>query len=96
MKIALLLFAPVVMFGEIPPPPGQLVDIGGSKLHIHCSGSGSPVVILEAGFPGSSLDWALVQPSAAQFTRVCSYDRAGFGWSGAGSSRELPRRLLTI
>jgi pimeloyl-ACP methyl ester carboxylesterase len=74
----------VVAFGEAPNPPGQLVDAGGMRLHINCSGSGSPAVVLEAGFPGSSLDWLLVQPAVAKFTRVCSYDRAGFGWSEPG------------
>ena len=71
---------------QIPSPPGQLVDLGGSKRHLNCSGSGSPAVVLEAGFPGSSLDWVLVQPEVAKFTRVCSYDRAGFGWSDLGKS----------
>ena len=63
------------------PPPGRLVDVGGYRLHIHCTGSGGPTVILNAGNGGSSLDWSLVQPGVATFTRVCSYDRAGYGWS---------------
>lgn len=61
--------------------PGQLIDIGGYKLHIQCAGEGKPSVILDAGFACFSLVWSLVQPSIAQFTRVCSYDRAGLGWS---------------
>lgn len=79
---------PFLAFGQIPEAPGELVDAGGVKLHINCAGIGSPTVVLEAGFPGSSLDWSLVQPAVAQFTRVCSYDRAGFGWSQQG---QLPR-----
>lgn len=63
------------------PAPGQLVDVGGYKMHINCTGHGSPTVILEAGRGGSSIDWALVQPEVAGFARVCSYDRAGYGWS---------------
>lgn len=63
------------------PPPGKLVDIGGYRLHINCSGEGSPTVILEAGMGANSLDWTLVQPKIAKFTHVCSYDRAGNGWS---------------
>jgi len=63
------------------PPPGQMVDVGGFKLHIHCTGEGGPTVVLDAGMASSSLDWALVQPEIAKFTRVCSYDRAGMGWS---------------
>src|SRR3989304_2698045 len=63
------------------PAPGQLVDVGGYKMHIHCTGQGSPTVILEAGSAEFSVNWAKVHPEVATFTRVCSYDRAGFGWS---------------
>ena len=63
------------------PIPGKLVDIGGYKLHIHCSGQGKPSVILDAGGNGFSLVWTLVQPEIAKFAHVCSYDRAGMGWS---------------
>jgi hypothetical protein len=62
-------------------PPGQLVDIGGYRLHLYCTGEGSPAVILEAGGGNPWLSWYKVQPQAAQFTQVCSYDRAGLGWS---------------
>ena len=63
------------------PAPGQLVDVGGYKMHINCIGQGSPTVILEAGLGDYSLKWAHVQPEVARSTRVCSYDRAGYGWS---------------
>ena len=63
------------------PAPGQLVDVGGYKMHINCTGQGSPTVILEAGAMEFSVNWAKVQPEVARFTRVCSYDRAGYGWS---------------
>ena len=63
------------------PAPGQLVDVGGYKLHINCTGQGSPTVILEAGQGDYSLFWTNVQPGSAETTRVCSYDRAGYGWS---------------
>jgi pimeloyl-ACP methyl ester carboxylesterase len=59
------------------------VDIGGLRLHINCTGAGSPTVIMEAGPNDSSVIWQLVQPEISRFTRVCSYDRAGFGWSDA-------------
>lgn len=65
------------------PPRGKLVDIGGLHLHINCKGAGSPAVIMEAGPNDSSIVWQLVQPEIARVTRVCSYDRAGFGWSDA-------------
>ena len=73
--------------------PGKLVDIGGLRLHINCTGAGSPTVIMEAGPNDSSLIWQLVQPKINTFTRVCSYDRAGFGWSDAPNE---PRSSLNI
>lgn len=62
-------------------PPGQLVDVGGHRLHLYCEGEGSPTIILEAGGGNPSLAWFKVQPAVAHFSRVCSYDRAGLGWS---------------
>lgn len=64
-----------------PAPLGKLVDVGGRKLHLYCTGQGSPTVVLESGAGSFSIDWALVQPEVAKITRVCSYDRAGYGWS---------------
>jgi pimeloyl-ACP methyl ester carboxylesterase len=88
------------------PPPGSLVDVGGFRLHIRCTGgtsagnSRSPTVILDAGNGGSSLDWSLVQPGVAAFARVCSYDRAGYGWSDSGpqprTSGRIVRELHTL
>jgi pimeloyl-ACP methyl ester carboxylesterase len=69
------------------PPPGRLVDIGGWKLHLNCTGEASPgraTVILESGAGDFSVEWSLVQPKVAAFARVCSYDRAGDGWSELG------------
>jgi pimeloyl-ACP methyl ester carboxylesterase len=69
------------------PAPGRLIDVGGWRLHLHCSGqkqSSRPTVILEAGAGDFSVDWSLVQPLVARFARVCSYDRAGAGWSDLG------------
>jgi len=63
------------------PMPGQLVDVGGYKMHIDCAGQGTPAVILESGLGDSLFSWQKVQPKIAQFTRVCSYDRAGLGYS---------------
>ncbi|MBI1280561.1 MAG: alpha/beta fold hydrolase [Anaerolineaceae bacterium] len=63
------------------PPLGQMVDVGGYRLHINCQGTGSPTVIMEAGLGEPSLNWALVQPKVSTTTRVCVYDRAGLGWS---------------
>lgn len=67
-----------------PPPPGRLVDVGGFRLHLNCTGDGGPAVVLDAALGASSISWSLVQPEVAKFTRVCSVDRAGLGWSDAG------------
>jgi pimeloyl-ACP methyl ester carboxylesterase len=75
------------------PHPGQLVDVGGHQLHIHCLGQGLPVVVLEAPAAGMSAAWGWVQPDVAQTTRVCSYDRAGLGWSEAGDRPYDPGRV---
>jgi pimeloyl-ACP methyl ester carboxylesterase len=66
------------------PPPGELVDVGGYRLHINCTGSGSPTVVIVAGAGDWSTTWGgVVQPEVAKVTRVCTYDRAGLGWSEA-------------
>lgn len=67
------------------PAPGELIDVGGHRLHVTCSGTGRPPVVLEAGIAASSLSWAAVAPSIAAFTRVCTYDRAGLAWSDVPS-----------
>jgi pimeloyl-ACP methyl ester carboxylesterase len=64
-----------------PPPQGQLVDVGGYRVHLNCTGSGSPTVFVIGGF---SFDWALVQPAVARLTRVCTYDTSGNAWSDRG------------
>jgi pimeloyl-ACP methyl ester carboxylesterase len=63
------------------PAPGQLVDIGGRRLHMMCSGAGAPGVLIEASGLGTALQSAAVQRALAITQRVCSYDRAGMGWS---------------
>jgi len=68
--------------------PGRLVDVGGFRLHLNCTGHGTPTVVLESALGGTCLTWTLVQPDVERFAHVCSYDRAGFGWSDAGP---LPR-----
>ena len=64
-----------------PQPIGQLVDVGGYRLHLACQGDGSPTVVMEAAIGETGLLWSLVQPAVAQTTRACVYDRAGYGWS---------------
>ncbi len=77
------------------PPPGRLIDIGGRRLHIDCTGAGSPTVVLVAGGGAYSIDWSLVQPTIAATTRVCSYDRAGLGWSDSGPADETVEQTLS-
>lgn len=61
--------------------PGQLYDVGGHRLHVDCTGSGSPTVVLQSGLGETSANWARIAPAVAGTTRVCTYDRAGQGWS---------------
>lgn len=76
------------------PPPGQMIDVGGYRLHIDCRGEGTgPTVILEAGNADFSVMWASVQPELAASARVCAYDRAGLGWSERATT---PRTLTAM
>ncbi len=61
--------------------PGKLYNIGGHPMHLYCTGEGSPTVVLSSGLGDDFTSWARVQPALSRQTRVCSYDRAGFGWS---------------
>jgi pimeloyl-ACP methyl ester carboxylesterase len=61
--------------------PGQRVDVGGRRINLHCMGAGAPTVILMAGLSSWSPVWYKTQPGIAQLTRVCTFDRAGYGFS---------------
>src|SRR5207302_644510 len=77
--------------GKTPAPIGKLVDVGGYRVHLYCTGTGSPtVVILGAGY---SFNWGLVQPEVAKFTQVCSYDHSGIGWSDTGPQDSCALRV---
>ena len=82
------------------PPPGQMVDVGGYRLHINCTGEGSPTVVVESGWGDMSATWGWVQPDVAKTTRICTYDRAGMGWSEASPeprvAREYAKELHTL
>ena len=73
------------------PPPGVLVDVSGSRLHLTCTGAGSPTVVLDAQLGHTSLYWMRVMPLVAQRGRVCAYDRAGLGWSEPSPRANEPR-----
>jgi len=82
------------------PPPGQMVDVGGYRLHINCMGTGSPTVVVDAGSSNWSTTWGYVQPEVAKTTRICTYDRAGLGWSESGplprNAKQFARELHTL
>ncbi|HJQ35422.1 MAG TPA: alpha/beta hydrolase [Pyrinomonadaceae bacterium] len=106
LTVALLLAGAVYQFGATQldarayTAPGRMVDVGGYRLHLYCTGEGARTVILESGLGGGVLDWGSVQPEVARFARVCSYDRAGAGWSEAGpaprDSRQVVRELHAL
>ncbi|MGA9508901.1 MAG: alpha/beta hydrolase [Candidatus Sulfotelmatobacter sp.] len=82
------------------PMPGRRIDVGGYKLHIDCTGEGTPVVVLDSGLGDSYVSWIKVQPQIAKFTRVCSYDRAGLGYSDESprprTSKVMAEELHTL
>ena len=102
LALAGLVFGAPAVASDAESPPGRLVGVGLHRLHIHCTGRGSPSVVFESGLGGTSLDWVRVQPEVSRFTRACSYDRAGYGWSERGPeprhadriAQELDRLIL--
>lgn len=77
------------------PMPGQLIEVGGHRLHLNCTGSGSPTVVLEPGAGGTSSDLGWIAPAVAQDTRVCVYDRAGRGWSEPADTPQDGAQIAT-
>jgi pimeloyl-ACP methyl ester carboxylesterase len=65
------------------PAAGRTYDVAGHRLYLECSGTGGPTVVLTSGFGEHSPSWAWITPTVSQDTRVCTYDRAGEGWSEA-------------
>lgn len=68
------------------PAPGQLIDVRGHRLHLHCAGSGTPTVVLQSGLGETEDYWGWIWPDVASDTRVCMYDRPGRGWSDPAST----------
>lgn len=77
-----------------PPPLGRLIDVGGYRVHLYCTGSGRPAVIIAGA--GYSFDWGLVQPEVGRFTQVCTYDHSGIGWSDSGPADSCALRIHEI
>lgn len=80
--------------------PGKLVDVGGRKMHLNCTGEGSPTVVLDSGLGDTYVSWRKVQPEIAKFAHVCSYDRAGLGYSDPSpqprTSKVIAEELHTL
>ena len=102
--VLMALLVSITTFGQEPvsqnPPadlvygrPGQLVDAGGFRLNLYCMGSGSPTVVFDSGWGDWAPAWSKVQPQIARWTRACSYDRAGTGFSDPGP---MPRTSVRI
>lgn len=75
--------------------PGQLVRVDGATLNLYCSGKGSPTVLLDAGHQDWAPAWAVIQPQIATWTRVCSFDRPGYGFSPQGPMPRTSERIAT-
>jgi pimeloyl-ACP methyl ester carboxylesterase len=100
-----VLISAIVLFGQqnassrdapadiVYARPGQLVDVGGFRLNLYCVGSGSPTVVFDSGWGDWAPAWSKVQPEIAKWTRACSYDRAGTGFSDPGP---MPRTSVRI
>jgi pimeloyl-ACP methyl ester carboxylesterase len=71
----------------LSPPPGEFFFVDGRAMHLYCTGTGWPTVVIESGLGDTWLTWQLVQPGLAAVTKVCTYDRAGLGWSDPDSGR---------
>jgi len=77
------------------PRPGQLIDVGGHGLHLNCTGSGSPTVLLQPGLGEMSSNMGWIAPAVARNTRVCVYDRAGRGWSDPADTPQDGTQIAT-
>jgi pimeloyl-ACP methyl ester carboxylesterase len=80
-----------------PAPPGKLISVGGHRIHLNCTGAGSPTIVVENGLGDFSTDWVMVQKRVSRFTRICTYDRAGYAWSDPGPMpRTYPQLNLEL
>lgn len=85
------------------PPPGFMVDVGGHRLHLWCRGDatpGTPSVIFDSGLGGDAFAWEAIAPEVAKFTKACTYDRAGMGYSDPGptprTSGQIAKELAAL
>lgn len=95
----LILVSAAVFAGETPVTQdlnlaGQLVDVDGHRMYINCLGKGEPTIVFDSGVGGFSLEWVLIQKAISVQTRVCAYDRAGYGWSDMGPLPRTSKRIV--
>ena len=78
------------------PPSSEMIGVGGSSMHLRCTGEEgrAPTVVMDIGSGGIGMDWQRVQPGVAKFARVCSYDRAGTGWSDQGPQPRTSQQIV--
>ena len=69
------------------PPPGDMIEVNGYRIHLYCTGNGSPTVVIDAGNGSLAIEWIPIQEELSRSLRVCVFDRAGYGWSEAGVTR---------
>lgn len=93
LSIIVLLSISNITFAKDKSYPGELVNIGTHRLHINCVGDGSPTIIIDSGIGGFSLEWLNIQNRLAENVKVCSYDRAGYGWSDPGPRPRTTERI---
>ncbi|MEJ2095493.1 MAG: alpha/beta hydrolase, partial [Gammaproteobacteria bacterium] len=97
LSLCILLFSPSLNAQDTRPVisgmPGKLYNIGTHRLHLFCTGQGSPTVIIDSGLGGFSLEWQTVQESVSRKVRICSYDRAGYGWSDLGPKPRTTQQI---
>lgn len=112
LRLVIVFFLSLILLGAIYesvaeaidvqsyPPSGQMVNVGGYHLHINCTGTGSPTVVIDAGWGDWSAKWSWVQPKVAKTTQVCTYDRAGMGYSEASplprTAKQFAKELHTL
>jgi len=77
------------------PPSGKLIEINGKTWHYQIMGEGHLTVVVDSGTGGTHLDWQLVQPEVAKFTRILTYDRAGYGWSDMSSEPRTAEQVVS-
>ncbi|MEQ8662412.1 MAG: alpha/beta fold hydrolase, partial [Gammaproteobacteria bacterium] len=94
LAVMLLPAAAATDLAALVVPPGSFAGLDTHRLYYRCVGAGSPTVVIDAGIGGSALEWTPVQDALAAYTRVCTYDRAGYGWSDPGPSPRTAERAV--